>query len=285
MQRCSFSDFIEEMSALKKGGAIRVTNFFLDSRETEDLLKNSRCQCIQGPDVFFLLKPWHNQSFDLFYFCRTLSSLMASVGLLPSSLSIRVSVIGKDPLAGELADTFVAAGFELHKKLLRMRCEPTKKSLKKALAIFAEPYKSNFGFATPDEAEQILDMLAHDFDPVGDNLPLLSEVREAAAKNWIPVLRLDGKVATFHYFTLRQNILNGLYDVTREEYRGGMGLFPALKYYTDEAVPAAYPDIKRAYGWRDAKNAKLVKNAKTMNQLYDGVVIYNLFREATGQVL
>lgn len=282
MEKCNFSTYISALDKLKKTASIKVTNFFLDGEEIKAMLAKNQCFIIEnGNGALFLLKPWHNENYDVFFMARDLASLQNSIGLLPPLMGLRVAVIGRDPLAENTAALFTAAGYNLAKKLLRMRCKPAKPGLKKALRVFAEPYAENFDFARPEDAEEILEILSGDFDPVGDNLPGLDEIREAAAKKWIPLLRINGRIASLHYFTLHNNILNGLYDITRKEHRGGDALFPALKYYVDEQVPRLHPDIKRAYGWRDCKNNKLIKNAETLNQHYDGIVIYNMSRPAS----
>lgn len=279
MQDCDFPSWLSAVDTLKKDGSIKVSNFFLDINETQDLLAKNACKIIIGPaGTLFLLKPWHNGGFDIYYQSHKLENLSEDIKVLPHHLPLHVSIIGKEPLAGQIAKQFTQTSFELRKKLLRMLCKSPTESLIKALEVFAKPFADNFDFARPEEAEEIFDILAADFDPSADNLPLLSEIREAAANKWVPVIRLDGKIAALHYFTLRQNILNGLYDVTRKEYRGSDGLFPALKYYVDKHVPKIHPGIKRAYGWRDCTNKKLIKNAKSLNQNKDGVMIYNMFR-------
>lgn len=146
-----------------------------------------------------------------------------------------------------------------------------------AMRSFSNEYMNCISFAEIGDAEEILEILKENFDLVGDNIPELFSIRQNISKRQVLVLRQDQRIASLLYFTIKNNIFHGLYDVTRKEYRGSAGLFLANSVFRYEYFKSHGIKFKRFLGWRDSGNKKLMKYAETRSpERPDGVVIYNM---------
>lgn len=280
MRVTTFERFSAAYDALKANMRCTVSNIFLDRDNLCELIKSKHCFQYPTENSIFLLIPMHDKYYDLLYMAKDKNSVSESLAKLLSeysgALPVRCSIIGKEPVVGELAQLFEVNGFMLTKKLLRMRiAEPDAKILE-AMRPYAEEYRGKMSFAANEDAEEILSILLDNFDPVGDNVPELQDIREHIAQKSIVVLRLDNKIVSLQYWVVQHNSLHALYDVTRKEYRGANGFFMALAVFVHDHFLAEGKRHARLLGWRDATQTKLLKHAKKSNQTPDGVVIYNM---------
>ena len=235
--------------------------------------------------ALFLLTPRHFFHDVLFLTGdapRLPEALGAWLPVWPAADTLRVSVIGRDPRAGDLAALFGAAGFGLVKKLLRTRVRLPEGKMLAAMRPFAEEARDLLGYARHGDEEEILEILRESFDPMGDNLPELTEIGERIDDGGIVVARRDGRILALNYFSIHSGVLHSLYDVTRKEYRGGAGLFMALTVFIHDELEARGISYTRGLGWRDATQKRLLRHARQNDQRPDGIVIYNMRRPASG---
>ncbi len=294
MQHTTFETFSAVHDQLKARCRCKVSNIVLDSQNLSECLEQKNCFLYTADNALFLLIPYHGAYYDCLYLAQDTKALDEGLaGLLclyRQPMSIRSSVIGKEALAAPVSDIFQQHDFRLVKKLLRMKTEiipQTEKAASKVMAAmraFADEYLDSVSFAEPGDAEEILEILKDNFDLVGDNLPELAAVQKNIEKRQVVVLRQDGKIASLLYFTIKNNIFHGLYDVTRAEYRGGAGLFLANSVFRYEYFKSHGIKFQRFLGWRDAGNKKLMKYANTKSpERPDGVVIYNMLLTSDGE--
>lgn len=280
MQSATFEYFSAAYDALKANMRCTLSNIFLDRHNLCELLEGRHCFQYISENSLFLLIPTHGMYYDCLYLAKDKESMAAPLAemlsLYHNALPIRCSIIGKEPWSRELSQLFEKDGFVLSKKLLRMKLAGPEAKLLEAMRPYAEEYRGQMDFANEEDAEEILSLLLDNFDPVGDNLPGLTDIRVHIARKNVAVLRQDGKIASLHYFFIQHNTLHALYDVTRKEYRGGNGFFMALAVFVHDHFSAQGRQYTRLLGWRDAAKQKLVKHAKKSNQIPDGVVIYNM---------
>ena len=280
MQAATFEDFSVAYDALKTNARGTVSNIFLNRYNLCELTESKHCLQYVTENSIFLLIPTHDIYYDLLYISKDKESMSTSLAKLlseyRSALPMRCSIVGKEPLAGELSQLFEKKGFRLIKKLLRMRLAEPETKILEAMRPYAEEYRGQISFAHEKDAEEILSILLDNFDPAGDNLPELQSIREHIASKNIAVLKKDGKIVSLHYFSVQNSTLHALYDVTRKEYRGGNGFFMALAVFVHDYFLAQGKRHTRLLGWRDAARQKLLKHARKSNQIPDGVVIYNM---------
>ncbi|MDE6735692.1 MAG: hypothetical protein K2J64_09530 [Desulfovibrio sp.] len=258
-------------------------NIFLDASRLAALFRAKRCLLEETESALFLLTPRHSFH-DVLFLTGDASwlppALETWLPAWPAADPLRVSVIGCDPRAEELAAQFAAAGFGLVKKLLRTRVRLPEGKMLAAMRPFAEEARDLLGYARHGDEEEILEILRESFDLMGDNLPELTEISEHIDNGGIAVARKDGRILALNYFSIQSGVLHSFYDVTRKEYRGGGGLFMALTVFIHDDLEARGIPYTRGLGWRDAAQKRLLRHALKNDQQPDGIVIYNMRRPA-----
>ena len=266
---------------IKAGAPAFVSNIFQNAEELAAIFINKPCKLVANDQFLFIFIPRHDSFYELLFACASPEIMGEAVknirAIFPVAMPIRVSLAGREPSVGNLATIFLENGFTLAKKLLRTRLGLPSESIRQAMAIFAQEHSPYLGFAKSGDEGEIMEILKQSFDPIGDNLPEIDEIRERIAKRQIAVLRKDHAILSLRYYSLSStNILHSYYDVTRPEYRGGNGYFMALCHFVQETLGQGGIHVKRALGWREEAKKKLVKHAKKSNEQPDGIVIYNL---------
>lgn len=258
-------------------------NIFLDAARLAALFTSKRCLLEKTESALFILVPRHSFH-DLLFLTGDAEELPAALQawlpVWPETAPLRVSVIGREPDAGDMAEKFGTADFGLVKKLLRTRLKLPDEKILAAMRPFAEEVRDLLGYARHGDEEEILEILRESFDPMGDNLPELAEISERIDDRGIAVVRKDGKILSLNYFGIQSGVLHSFYDVTRKEYRGGNGFFMALAIFVHDELKARGINCSRSLGWRNAAQKKLLRHAKKSNQDTDGIVIYNMRRGA-----
>lgn len=275
---CSFDEFIDAWNKLKAGGSLRIGNIFANAHELRKMFGKQKCRLITGKGALFLLRPWHDNMHELHFLARDIETLAENIHLLVDAPQLHLSITGKEPLISSLHDLFCANGFTRKAKLLRTLLKKPRPAILSAMRSFSEQYSNCVSFAVPEDATEIMEILKESFDTTKDNIPLYDEICDAAANEWIAVLKQDGQIAALQYFTITGTTINYIYDVTRPQWRGSNGLFPALAVWVHDELEKRQLSISRAYGWRAENKKRLVKHAKECNQQFDGMVIYNLHK-------
>lgn len=287
MYPATLAAYCDAVDRIKRNGPCTVTNQFQDARELGRELADRRCLLHADENALLLLIPRHGAYHDCRYLARDAPALDAALRSLPdpasvgaAALPLRAMVIDREPRSGRLAALFRDQGFSLRKKLLRTDNRVASPGAVEAMRLLAAEHLADVGFATPDDAGEILALLSETFDLVDDSIPELDAIRENCARRQVTVLRLDGRIAALHYFTIRNSIVHGLFDVTRREYRGAAGLFWAVSMFEYDYFSRCSVPVRRTYGWRDATRTRLVKSSRDTNCNPDGVVIHILLRDA-----
>lgn len=281
METATFEEFSKAYDVLKSGAGCALTNIFKFGNELQKTLVRKKCLMHSMQDSIFLLVPTH----DIYYECFFVASDNESLGnglkeiVSSSEHDLCCSLIGKEPKTGELTKVFEDIGFEKVKKLLRIRFKKSNPKQLEAMRIFYDEYKNDISFAKNEDADEILEILLDTFDPVGDNIPDIVDIRDHIIKKHIIVLRQYGKIVSLHFFDVIGNVMHSIYDVTREEYRGASGFHLAIAFFIHEYFLSNGITYGRVLGWQDASNTKLIKHNKKGNKLWDGIVIYNMLHK------
>lgn len=284
MRAATLETYSEAYDALRARHPRLAGNIFMDAPRLEALFSAKPCLLEETESALFLLVPRHSFH-DLLFLTGDATALPAALEswlpAWPGARPLRVSVIGREPEAGDTAGKFGTAGFGLVKKLLRTRLKRPDEKILAAMRPFAEEVRDFLGYARHGDEEEILEILRDSFDPMGDNLPELAEISERIDDGGIAVVRKDGRILSLNYFAIQSGVLHSFYDVTRKEYRGGNGFFMALAVFVHDELTARGVNCARSLGWRDAAQKKLIRHAKKSNQAADGIVIYNMRRPAS----
>lgn len=275
MQRADIGIFAQYEKDIKQSSVIH--NIFQDANELANSMRERECMLYKGEKSMFLLVPKHNLFYEILYLSanpdtlkKDLASFMDNYNL---PLALRASLIGREQPTESIASLFLDCGFILGRKIARMRNYSDEKDIRDLIALLCEDEICEVGFAVPGEESRILEILAAEFDPRADNLPELPEIRDNIERRQVIVIRVEGRIIALHYFTMRNNICYGWYDVIEKNYRQKhlylhMMLFQ-YDYWKDK-------EALRSYSWRDVNNKRLMALAKQSNQVPDGVYIYNM---------
>ena len=138
----------------------------------------------------------------------------------------------------------------------------------------AKPVADEF-YARPGEEQQIMDMLAEDIDPLGEQVPDLDEIAERIAAREVLAIRDEatGKLKAFFSFARQGSTVTGRFLVTRRKYREeGWGVDLSDMYC------ALHADARRILGWVRAdkkRNLKLYElQGYKKDRLRDEVFIF-----------
>lgn len=284
MELMSADKFFSALDALKASEQCRVGNIFQSSDDLSDIVNRGNCRFLKTGKSIFLLVPIHDNLKELFFLSANRESFASDIPVLfsrfPDTASIKASIIGKEETGSDLAGILADNGFSVVKKLLRIRLGAPDPKIMKSMRILAEEYLPYAEFAEEKDAEEILDIIMEEFDLVGDNVPSLEEIRKNIRKKNVTILRIDGTIASVHYFRVEKGIAHGYFDITRKKFRGGNGFIFALNIFEYDYFQKMNIKITRSYGWRDASKTRLVKSSSKTNAFPDGVVIYNMIRKS-----
>lgn len=288
-----FNTVIYKINEIKNKNSLSLSNIF-DFKEFEDIITNKKCISFETEYALFVLTPFHEKYYNIFYMASDIKQLENILNIFiaeyKSSMMVRVSVIGKEPQAGDVAKLFERAGFLLGKRLARMIFKQKEQNIDSIVSDISSEkisygkqkgsdQKSNeiriFQFAVSGDEYEIFEMLQNEFDICDDNIPEVDDIAENVKKKQVVVIRDNGKIVSFHYFELKNNKYYGLYDVTRPEYRSQF-LVLGIYYFLNNYFSKNKIVINRSYGWRDTANKRLMKFALLNNQIPDGVYIYNM---------
>lgn len=288
MTTATIEQYVNAYDTIKSNADSRLcSNLFLSLPQLVELFNKKDCLFVRSKSAMFILEPRHNSYYNIFFVCANTDSLGLQIRELQAKYTLNkplsVSLAGKEPETGQICEIFKSCDFRVIKKLLRMRLNRVDEKIINAMRSFGEDYNKYLEFAKPGDEQEIYDILASEFDPVGDQLPELVEIRERIDQENIAVIRKNGRILALQYFHLYPGILHSLYDVTLKEYRGSDGLFFALAIFVMEYLKAKNITSYRSLGWRDASRIKLLKHSKKSNQGWDGVVLYNMVWEPGNQ--
>lgn len=284
MDIATIDRFASAVDTLKLKYGRLLSNVFSDNYKLKDDMQKKECFVFSTEESLFLLIPYHNAFHDLLYCSANQETLEKDIKSFLQSyhmaLRIRVSIVGKEAFANEMYNVFEKCGFELIKKLMRSDISGRNTSQKindarKSLTFGKKKKEVEEGqFAEVEDAREILDLLMTEFDVCADSIPELEDIVDNILKRHVHIIKRDNKVVCLHYFTVNNGICFRLYDLSHKEYRKEF-LYYRINRFTIRYFKTLGKSIKRYYGWRDAKNKRLIKYARLCNESMDGVTIYN----------
>jgi len=286
LHRADIATFADAVDSLKKENRGVLSNVFLSISELADIFVKKECFISAFEETIIVLIPYHDKYFDLLFYTSTKEHLKNAMDIFTRVIykhdfPVRISVIGVEPLTGEIASLLENFSFELSKKIGRVNFTSSKNEA-------AEDFFSSFGkdkrkggvkvspsFADLDDAQAVLDMLLEEFDLCSENIPELDAIRENIRKKNVVVAKKHGEIIAICYFTIKNRIRFCIYEYTRKEYRGA-GVMFYLNNFVEKYFKKNNIKLARSYGWRDVNKKRLIKIYRALGENFDGVYIYNL---------
>ena len=187
----STEDIIKSINTLRKSKAY-VTNAFITKPQLDAMLAEERTQVIQGDDILLLLEE-EPDLVRVYFYAADITSLQQIKCLLPKcGKPIVADIVGKNPLAENLAKALIDKGFEQYSVFVRMTCG-SPQMLDSADVSCVEYAKNN-------DIEEICRLLYSEFDPLFSHFPTQNEIAAAVDKREIIVVRREQQIAGFAYF-------------------------------------------------------------------------------------
>jgi len=235
----------EAITVIKEQGAEWLTNFYVDEGRLERWIQKGQVYYHVSAQTLLLLR--QRQGFwQLYLTSSSVHDLCECLErFLPDDDDIFVTdVLGEVPA---LREALQAYRWQSYLKLQRIvKLNPP--------GQVAEPVADE-SYARPGEEKQILEMLAEDIDPLGEQIPDLDEIAERIAAREVLVIRDEptGELKAFFSFIRQGSTVTGRFLVTRRKYREeGWGLDLSDMYF------ALHADTRRILGWvREDKKRNL----------------------------
>jgi len=244
-----FEQYINQVDIIKKANSKAISNIYEDINTIKIMCEAKQSKIFLTPNCILLFTLKHNIFYECWYFAEGITALETAFNLFLKDyaeiLPIRFMVVGKDEHNEHICTTLDKIGCTLNAKLARQLFN-IKESVVK---ILQDEYTTeSIEFAKAEDTQEIFDMLKEEFDLIADNLPELSKVKENINKQQIIIIRKNNEIALLHYFTMKNNIMYGYYDIVRKEYRDDQ-LYFILMIFLYNYIKEK--NIKRAYGWRN----------------------------------
>lgn len=261
----SLSEIQEAASVIKEQGTKWFTNFYVDEGRLARWIQKGQISYYATPQLILLLR--QRQGFRQLY--MTASEEQALKDSLEKFLPDGYGIFVTDLLgeASELREALLACKWQPYLTLQRIV------KINSAGGV-AKPVADEY-YARPGEETQIMDMLAENIDPLGEQIPDLDEIAERIAAREVLVIRDEatGELKAFFSFIRQGSTVTGRFLVTRRKYRDeGWGLDLSDMFFDLHA------DARRVLGWvrEDKKrNLKLYElQGYQKDRLRDEVLIF-----------
>ncbi|MEK7781005.1 MAG: GNAT family N-acetyltransferase, partial [Verrucomicrobiota bacterium] len=250
----------------KTGAADFTTNFFSVEKRLQDWIARGELAYEQTHGAAFFFRK--DRDFQHLYYCAS------DVGALQSGLSVLLSVksekvvldiVGKEAGLADFLTKWEQSGFRPYTKLFR---------LARIAAPVAAGTEEGVEFAQTGDTTQILSLLEEQFDPYGEQIPLLYELEAAIAQQQILVARRDEVVAGLLFFET-QGVSSTLRFWTVDAKFRALKLGSALmrRYFTTQNA------VKRYVLWVAADNANAIQKYEHYGYKPDGLVDYVLVNQ------
>ena len=241
----SLTEIQERITIIKEQGVDWLTNFYVDDGRLEHWTRKGQAYyCATEQSLLFLRQ---RQGFWQLYL--TTSNVQDLSGCLRSLTSCADDIFVTDILgeAPAMRETLLANKWQPYLALQRIvKLNPPGQA--------ATPVADEF-YARPGEEQQIMDMLAEDIDPFGEQVPDLDEIAERIAAREELVIRdkATSELKAFFSFIRQGSTVTGRFLVTRRKYREeGWGVDLSDMYF------ALHADARRILGWvREDKKRNL----------------------------
>ena len=255
----------DAMENVKSGAPAYCTNLFASQGQLTKWVKNGYLRLCVGTDAALLNR--EDQTFSHLYFlAASLDSLQRCLKerMMALSGTVVMDLVGALGSVAELCKIAYAAGFLPYKRLIRMKRLHSPTDL-------AHSGDTTVGFAKPDDADRISEMLHEAFDPLCEQLPGMDEIYEAIQNHSILIIRVEEEPgALLHFETQGRSSRIRYWLVTPAQQGKGFGS-ALMRHYFDMHV-----EVRRFTLWVREENEPAISKYQhygfTCDNLIDQVV-------------
>jgi len=278
MSNSFFEQYTSQVDIIKRANAKAISNIYEDVNTIKIICEATQSKFFSTSNCILLFTVKHNIFYECWYFAEDIAALETAFHLFikdyAETLPIRFMIVGKDEQTKHICNMLNNNGCTLKAKLARNLATIEASTIK---MLQKEHIADIIEFATPDDVQEIFDMLNEEFDLYADNLPELQEIKENINKQQIVIIRKNNKIALLNYFTVKNNIMHGYYDLVRKEFRNGQLYFSFLIFIFNYIKNN---NIKRKYEWRNITKKRLAKSPTVaINEkytIYINFYVYNV---------
>lgn len=241
----NYNCILNEISLIRSFKKGYITNFYQDEKTSSLWIKYNMLFCLSFEECFFLFKD--NGAFTNFYYCATgIESLSKSLFQLRNKQlksKFVVDIIGDLKSIELQSSLFMKYGYEQYTDLFRMS---------RIIDQVERDKNPCVGYAYPNDAPLIANLLNNYFDPLCEQLPLLDEIQNWIEQKHLLVIKDGSFVVGFLAFDLIGKTSYLRYWFTHPDYRDKkIGSLLLHNFFAESK------DCKRQLFWvlRDNKNA------------------------------
>jgi ribosomal protein S18 acetylase RimI-like enzyme len=255
---------ISNIRSLKKGF---ITNCYLDKTKVELWSRYNLMFIQQYEEVTFLLKKQEG-FYNLYFFATSAETLQNALLKFDENYkeeTLAADILGNDTVL-PIKQMFQNNGFREYTSLVRMNRLGNIDNLQEVSEELSEAGK--------EDANGILDLLVQHFDPLAEQIPLLTEIEEWISKGNILVCKQKDKIIGFIIYDLNGVTLYLRYWFVHPDYRDqkiGSKLFNFF-YHKGQ-------NTKRQIFWVIESNENAIKRYKhfgfTEEKMFDYILIKN----------
>jgi GNAT superfamily N-acetyltransferase len=262
-------DVFDAIQRAKAGASGFRTNFFPAQPKLQSWIDHGELlgEVRDGAAFFFR----NDRDFRHFYFCAAdLPALKKNLAAVSSLRTERIvtDLVGKESGNDELLTSLEAAGFHRRLKLQRMaragQGGAAKPEVQNAPVVFAEK----------PEARAVLELIESLFDCVGEQVPALYEIEEAAVNHQIFAVKRAGVLGGILFFEA-QGFASAVrfWAVAKNFHAAGVGS-ALMRHYL-----GAPGGIRRFTLWVNAANQNAIQKYEHYGYAADGLVDHVLANE------
>ncbi|BFH71639.1 hypothetical protein J27TS7_56320 [Paenibacillus dendritiformis] len=188
------------------------TNAMFTKNRLEEIELSSDLKVVIGQDASVVLIP-DGSLLRVYYYARDEQALQELRRLIPSTdLTVVCDIVVKEPQGIRLSEELTRYGFTCYAKFIRMTCATIDRD--------AEVNTAEVELAQTADAQEILDILHDEFDPITAHFPSLATVRRMIEDEEVFIIRRDGRIAGLTSFDSKNKKIACLgFVVVRNEYR------------------------------------------------------------------
>jgi RimJ/RimL family protein N-acetyltransferase len=250
------------LAAAKVVGKPFLTNFFLSDAAVEPQVRAGEVEAFEAEGAAILLR--REARFDRLYYAAAgedcLKNALSEVAA-EAERDIVVDVVGREDAIAPVVERFRESGFEKHDALVRLQRTTPRE-------IGADAPDPEVETGRPDDAPEILAALANNFDAYSDQIPSLSEIRDAAAAGTIALVRAEGRIAALYYYDRAGLTCQARYWLVLPEFRSRRALGDKVL----RRFLAACADAKRCILWVHQENRPVLAVYRWYGFAADGLV-------------
>lgn len=278
----NYQKIFDKLDSFRASHNIKYNNFGSDKNDFQESIHGKSVTIATDQHSLVIIIPKHSkQYYDIVFFTENpecFATLIKNIlpHLPPGKFRTSITYKARQDEVHPIANALQCIGFVTAKKHMRISPPPLQ-NLKEQYEELTKHITLIPTFATEEDAQQVYDLLLEEFDPCNDNIPEKEDIVQNIRNKGVVILKENSKILSMNYFTIKNSILYGWFDITRKEYRNQF-LFLKISLFLFDLKKHGF-NVTRSYGWRDITNKRLKKFSTLTKETPSNIFIHHLVFE------